>query len=182
MDRTSHSEKVAFGGGCFWCTEAVFLELKGVSAVTPGYAGGNAQHPTYEQVSTGTTGHAEVILVEYDPAQISFDALLDIFFMSHDPTTRNRQGNDIGTQYRSVIFYTTEIQRAAAAHRIHELEKMHRYPLPIITEVISLAAFYPAEEYHKKYYERHPDQSYSSLIIRPKVEHVRREHPELLQK
>ncbi len=176
------TEQVAFGGGCFWCTEAVFLELKGVTAVTPGYAGGDLPDPTYEQVSTGTTGHAEVILVEYDPNQITFDQLLDVFFMSHDPTTRDRQGNDIGTQYRSILFYATETQHAAAVHRIAALEEKHQFPGPIVTEVAPLAAFYPAEEYHKRYYERHPDQSYAAAIIQPKVEHVREAHPELLKK
>ncbi|MBU6141725.1 peptide-methionine (S)-S-oxide reductase MsrA [Patescibacteria group bacterium] len=178
----ARTEQVGFGGGCFWCTEAVFLELKGVTAVTPGYAGGDLPDPTYEQVSTGTTGHAEVILVEYDPGLISFGQLLDVFFMSHDPTTRNRQGNDIGTQYRSVVFYATEAQHAAVVQRIMMLEKESRYPGPIVTETAPLTAFYPAEEYHKRYYERHADRSYSALVIRPKVEHLREAHPELLRK
>lgn len=174
-------EQVAFGGGCFWCTEAVFLQLKGVTAVTSGYAGGTLPNPTYEQVSSGKTGHAEVILVEYDSSLISFEKLLEVFFASHDPTTLNRQGNDTGTQYRSVILYRTEEQRGAALAAIQKLTDAKKYERAIVTEVKLLEVFYPAEEYHKDYYARHPNEGYSQIIIAPKVEKIRREHAELLK-
>ena len=176
------SEKVAFGGGCFWCTEAVFLELKGVIEITPGYAGGKDPHPTYESVSSGATGHAEVIQIVYDPAIISFSTLLGVFFVSHDPTTLNRQGNDVGTQYRSILLYTTEDQKNEAEGRIKELTESKRFAKPIVTELAPLSNFYPAEEYHKAYYQKHPDEGYSEYVIAPKVEKIRREHPELLRK
>lgn len=174
-------EHIAFGGGCFWCTEAVFLQLKGVVAVTSGYAGGTMPNPTYEQVSSGKTGHAEVILVEYDPSAISLEKLLEVFFASHDPTTLNRQGNDVGTQYRSIILYKTEAQRALALAHIQKLTDAKKYDRAIVTEVKPLEVFYPAEEYHKDYYLRHPDEGYSQAIIAPKVEKIRREHSELLK-
>jgi peptide-methionine (S)-S-oxide reductase len=174
-------EKVAFGGGCFWCTEAVFLEIKGVCAVTPGYAGGHKENPTYEQVSTGTTGHAEVILIEYDPGVVPFSKLLEVFFASHDPTTLNRQGADVGTQYRSIILYETETQKEEAEQAIKELERKKAYQKPIVTEVVPLKKFYPAEEYHKKYYERHPNEGYSQAVIAPKVGKVREKFKELLK-
>ena len=131
-------EKVAFGGGCFWCTEAVFLILKGVTAVTPGYAGGKTENPTYEQVSSGTTGHAEVILVEYDPEIISFEKLVEVFFDSHNPTELNRQGNDVGTQYRSILLYTSEEQKNIAGSYIKNLADSEKYQKPIVTEVVEL--------------------------------------------
>lgn len=158
-------KKVAFGGGCFWCTEAVFLELKGVLGVTPGYAGGMLDNPTYEKVSTGTTGHAEVILIEYDRGTILFTKLLEVFFELHDPTTLNRQGADVGTQYRSIILYETEDQKKEASEAIEELNKVKR----VVTEVVLLTKFYPAEEYHKNYYARHPDEGYGKIVIQPKL-------------
>ena len=179
-------EKISFGGGCFWCTEAVFLEIKGVKAVTPGYAGGNPRadgaDPTYEEVSTGTTGHAEVIQIEYDPLVVPFSRLLEVFFASHDPTTLNRQGNDVGTQYRSVILYSTEAQKEEAERAIRELTEKKAYQKPIVTEIAALTKFYPAEEHHKKYYATHPNESYSQFIIAPKVEKVRKKFKELLRK
>lgn len=174
-------EKIAFGGGCFWCTEAVFLEIRGVEAVTPGYAGGHTENPTYEEVSTGTTGHAEVILIEYNPEVVPFSKLLDVFFASHDPTTLNRQGADVGTQYRSIILCETEAQREEAERAIKELTEKKAYQKPIVTEVVPLKKFYPAEEYHKKYYERHPNEGYSQVVIAPKVEKVKEKFKELLR-
>lgn len=175
------SETVAFGGGCFWCTEAVFLELKGVISVTPGYAGGKTQNPNYAQVSTGNTGHAEVIRIEYDPKAISFEKLLEVFFASHDPTALNRQGSDTGTQYRSVIFYTAERQKQQAEEFIQQLTTRGKYAKPIVTEIAPLDKFYPAEEYHKRYYENHPDAGYSAYIIAPKVEKIRKEFKDQLK-
>ncbi len=172
---------VAFGGGCFWCTEAVFLEIKGVLAVTPGYAGGETPNPTYESVSSGSTGHAEVIKIEYDPRVLSFKKLLDIFFASHDPTTLNRQGNDAGTQYRSIILYETESQRIEAEDYAAKLEKSKKYEGTVVTEFKPLKKFYPAEEYHQKYYNRHPDEAYSQFVITPKVEKIRKEYGEILK-
>ena len=171
--------KVAFGGGCFWCTEAVFLILKGVVAVTPGYAGGQTNNPTYEEVSTGETGHAEVVLVEYDEKLISFEKVLEVFIASHDPTTLNRQGNDYGAQYRSILLYSLDDQRQAAENYIKKLVAEKRYDKPIVTEIRPLEKFYPAEAYHEKYYATHPDAGYSKTIIAPKVAKVRQSFPDL---
>lgn len=166
-------EKVAFGGGCFWCTEAVFKMLKGVSVVLPGYAGGSEADATYEKVSSGKTAHAEVTYVEYDPGQVSFTDLLTVFFASHDPTTVNRQGNDVGPQYRSVVFYSTNEQK-------EEVEKLVK-ELDAVTEVVPLDQFYEAEEYHKDYFATHPDQAYCQVIINPKLEKVQKEFSQLLK-
>ncbi|MBI3627169.1 MAG: peptide-methionine (S)-S-oxide reductase MsrA [Candidatus Sungbacteria bacterium] len=178
-------QRVAFGGGCFWCTEAVFLELKGVANVTPGYAGGalsaDGKNPTYGQVSSGKTGHAEVILIEYDPSIISFQTLLDVFFISHDPTTLNRQGNDVGTQYRSVILFSTDDQKKEAEASIADLAGEKKYSRAIVTEVVPLGAFYPAEEYHREYYQRHPTEGYSQYVIEPKMQKLKKERPDLLK-
>ena len=174
-------ESVAFGGGCFWCIEAVFLLLKGVVAITPGYAGGKTMNPTYEEVSTGNTGHAEVILVEYDNKVISFEKLLEVFFDSHDPTSINRQGNDVGTQYRSILLYSSEKQRDEAKGYISKLTDSKKYSKPIVTELAPLNKFYPAEEYHKKYYETHPNETYSELVIKPKVEKITEKYSGLLK-
>ena len=172
---------VAFGGGCFWCTEAVFLELKGVTEVTPGYAGGGTLTPTYGAVSSGKTGHAEVIQIEYDPSVIPFQKLLEVFFSSHDPTALNRQGNDVGTQYRSILLYTTPEQKSETEEYIKRIAESKKNTNPVVTEVIPLTVFYPAEEYHKNYFAKHPDESYSEAIIAPKIEKVRREYSELLK-
>ena len=175
-------ESAAFGGGCFWCTEAVFSMLNGVMRVTPGYAGGSTENPTYEKVSSGVTGHAEVLLVEYDPLAISFEKLLDVFFDSHDPTSINRQGNDVGTQYRSALLYTSEDQRIAAENHIKKLTDSKKYSQPIVTELAELKAFYPAEEYHKDYYAEHPNEGYSKAVTRPKVEKIKEKYASILKK
>jgi peptide-methionine (S)-S-oxide reductase len=181
MEIKIETEKVAFGGGCFWCTEAVFLQLKGVVEVIPGYAGGKTENPTYHQIATGKTGHAEVVLVEYDPQLISFEKLLAVFFETHDPTTLNRQGNDVGTQYRSVILYTNQSQFEKIKKYIKKLTESKKYPNPIVTEVQALEKFYPAEEYHRKYFACHTNEIYSQLVIKPKVEKVRTRFKELLR-
>lgn len=158
-----------FGGGCFWCTEAVFLKLRGVTSVLPGYSGGQIQNPTYEQVSSGTSGHAEVIKFEFDSEQISYRDLLEVFFATHDPTTLNRQGNDIGPQYRSVIFYANESQKEQAESIIKELTDEGVYQNPIVTTLEPLGEFYEAEDYHKNYFERNQGAPYCQVIIAPKL-------------
>ena len=157
------------GGGCFWCTEAVFTELKGVVSVVPGYAGGSVAHPSYEQVCTGNTGHAEAIQVTFDPAVVSLHDLLTVFFTTHDPTTLNRQGNDVGTQYRSVVFYRNAEQKATTEQVIKELQAEHLYRKPFVTQVVPFSEFYPAEEYHHNYFARNPERAYCQLVIAPKV-------------
>jgi peptide-methionine (S)-S-oxide reductase len=175
---TSHAY---FGGGCFWCTEAAFKLAKGVVAVDSGYAGGTVPHPTYEQISGGQTGHAEVVRVEYDPAIISYENLLKLFFASHDPTTLNRQGYDVGTEYRSIILYTAEQEKSLAEQKIAELNASSADGDPIVTEVKALGVFYPAEEYHKDYYARNPQAAYCQLVINPKLEKVQKEASDLLK-
>jgi peptide-methionine (S)-S-oxide reductase len=176
------NEIAVFGGGCFWCTEAVFKMLKGIHSVMPGYAGGTKENPTYEEVSSGETGHAEVIQIEFDPALITYRDLLTVFFGSHDPTTKNRQGHDVGTQYRSVIFYTNQNQKVDAEKFIQELNSSHAEGEPIVTEVAQLDRFYAAESYHKDYYERNKDNHYCEIIINPKLEKVQRDFADLLAK
>ena len=175
------NETAVFGGGCFWCTEAVFKMLRGVTAVLPGYAGGKLSNPTYEQVSSGRSGHAEVIKLEYDPNLIAFRDLLTVFFASHDPTTLNQQGNDVGTQYRSVIFYTSEAQKQEAESFIGELNASSTLGKPIVTELAPFDTFYDAEDYHKDYYATHPQNPYCELIINPKLEKVQKQFAELLK-
>lgn len=172
---------VVFGGGCFWCTEAVFKIFRGILSVEPGYAGGKIQNPTYEQVCSGDTGHAEVVRIEYNQAIISFDTLLTIFFAAHDATTLNRQGNDIGTQYRSVIFYITEEQKKEAENFIAELNDSSKEGMSIVTEVAPLKDFYPAEDYHKNYYGRNSGNPYCQVIIAPKLQRVQEKFAELLK-
>lgn len=172
---------VVFGGGCFWCTEAVFKMFKGVISVEPGYAGGVKEKATYRDVSGGNTGHAEVIKIDFDPSKISYRDLLTVFFGSHDPTTPNRQGADVGTQYRSVIFYTTIEQREQAEKFITELNKSNAMGESIVTEVAPLEAFYPAEQYHKDYYAKNLEQVYCQLVINPKLEKVQEKFAELLK-
>jgi len=174
-------EKAIFGGGCFWCTEAVFKMLRGVSSVLPGYAGGTTPNPTYEEVSSGTTGHAECTEVTFDPKEISYEDLMSVFFGSHDPTSLNRQGNDVGTQYRSAIFYTTPEQKTKAEKYIKEINNSTENGKPIVTEVVPLDKFYVAENYHKDYYESHKDQAYCQLVINPKLEKVQEKFAELLK-
>jgi peptide-methionine (S)-S-oxide reductase len=164
------TDTATFATGCFWCTEAIFQELKGVLKATSGYSGGTVPNPTYEQVCTGETGHAESLQIIYDPGQISFDELLEVFWESHDPTSLNRQGNDEGTQYRSAIFYHNEEQRKKAEHYKQELNKSGAYNKPIVTEIVPFTKFYPAEDYHQHYYALHGSQPYCTFVIRPKVE------------
>ena len=174
-------QSLVLGGGCFWCTEAVFERLKGVVAVMPGYAGGKIEHPTYEQVCSGRTGHAEVVQVEYDPKVVSFEDLLTVFFATHDPTTLNRQGHDTGTQYRSVILYADEAQQQAAEAFIKELTKSRQFPQSIVTEVSPLGTFYEAEGYHREYYRRNEGQPYCQFVISPKVGKLQQKFRELLK-
>lgn len=176
-----NTQIAVFGGGCFWCTEAVFKMLKGVVSVSPGYAGGEKVNPTYEEVSAGDTGHAEVIRIEYNPEEIAYESLLTVFFGSHDPTTRNRQGNDVGTQYRSVIFYTTEDQQVEALRFIKNINESNSKGDPIVTEVVPLTSFYNAEDYHKDYYAKNANNSYCELVINPKLEKVQKQFADLLK-
>jgi peptide-methionine (S)-S-oxide reductase len=167
-DSTNQLEVATLGGGCFWCMEAVFQMLPGVKAVTSGYAGGTKENPTYKEVCTGNTGHAEVIQVKYDPKLISYEKLLDTFWEAHDPTTLNAQGPDHGTQYRSIILYSTEAQKAEAEKSKAAAQKHFRQP--IVTEIVPLAQFYPSEDYHHDYYRQNPNQPYCRAVIRPKVD------------
>lgn len=166
-------EKAVFGGGCFWCTEAAFKLIPGVVRVMPGYAGGDTKDPTYEEVMTGETGHAEVVEVSFDPKVVTFRKLLDVFFTVHNPTTLNKQGNDIGTQYRSIILYANDKQKKEAEDFILKMEVQGSYPDPIVTEIKRLEKFYPAEEYHHDYFEKHPQRGYCQLVIAPKLEKLR---------
>ena len=159
-----------FGNGCFWCTEAIFQQLKGVESVYPGYTGGSVKNPSYREVCNGTTGHAEAIQIKYDPSVINYRELLDIFFYTHDPTTLNRQGNDVGTQYRSAIFYHDEEQKAAADEIISQLTSEKVYDDPIVTEVTPMDVFYMAEDYHKNYYLNNKNQGYCRAVINPKLD------------
>lgn len=170
-----------FGGGCFWCTEAVFEELRGVYSVTSGYAGGSTPNPTYESVSGGATGHAEVIKIEYNPSEIQFRDLLTVFFASHDPSTLNRQGSDVGTQYRSVILYTDEYQKQEAERFIEELNASNSEGKKIVTEVAPLDEFYEAEAYHQDYYKNNSDKPYCEIVINPKLEKVQEKFADLLK-
>jgi len=173
-------EETVFGGGCFWCTEAVFKMLRGVVSVFPGYAGGTKKNPTYDEVSDGATGHAEVIRIEYDPGKISFRDLLTVFFATHDPSTPNRQGNDVGTQYRSIILYTSVAQKEEALRFIEEVNASSKEGNRAVTEVKPLEVFYKAESYHKDYFERNPENRYCQLVINPKLEKVQKKFAELL--
>jgi peptide-methionine (S)-S-oxide reductase len=163
------TETATLANGCFWCSEEVFTRLKGVKSVTPGYSGGLVEDPSYDAVCTGRTGHAEAAQIEFDPDILSIEKLLDVFWHTHDPTTLNRQGNDIGTQYRSAIFYHNETQREVAEMSKKELEKEGIYKDPIVTEITPFKKFYEAEDYHKKYYEQHQDAPYCRFVIEPKI-------------
>jgi peptide-methionine (S)-S-oxide reductase len=176
-DTTINTEVTTLGGGCFWCLEPIFDDLVGVEQVVVGYAGGEGP-TTYEKVCTGTTGHAEVIQVTFDPQIISFEELLKVFFTFHDPTTLNRQGADVGTQYRSVVFYHDDAQKEAAKRAIQEIEAAKLWSNPIVTEVSPLEKFYLGEEYHQKYYRRNPNQGYCQVVIAPKVVKFRKEYVE----
>ncbi len=169
-------ETATLAGGCFWCLEAALERLQGVVRVIPGYTGGQAANPSYRDVCTGTTGHAEAIQITFDPAVISFRELLEVFFSIHDPTTLNYQGNDVGTQYRSAIFYHTPEQKAEAERIIGELTASGVWPQPIVTEIKPLAEFYPAEEYHHQYYRQNPEQGYCQVVIAPKLDKFRQKY------
>lgn len=174
-------ETATFAGGCFWCTEAIFRRLKGVISVTPGYTGGATDHPTYDQVATGKTGHAEAVQIVFDPAVISFGTLLDVFFRLHDPTSLNRQGPDTGTQYRSAVFYHDESQKRQVEDKIRSLETDGTYG-KIVTDVAAFSAFYPAEEYHKRYYEKNSYAPYCQVVIDPKITKLMNSYPHLVTK
>ena len=176
------TDTTTFGTGCFWCTEAVFQELKGVIKVTSGYSGGQVPHPTYEEVCSGTTGHAECLQIVYDPAVISFDELLEVFWESHDPTTLNRQGNDVGTQYRSAIFYHNEEQKTKAEKYKAELDKSGAYTSPIVTTLEPFVKFYPAENYHQNYYSLNGSQPYCKYVIQPELEKFKQVFKDKLKK
>jgi peptide-methionine (S)-S-oxide reductase len=169
-------EKVVLAGGCFWCTEAVFSELRGVRSALPGYAGGSVPSPTYEQVCTGRTGHAEAVEVTFMPADLPLHDLLVVFFTTHDPTTRDRQGPDVGSQYRSAVFYRDAAQKAAAEDVVREVTSEKLYARPVVTEIVPLTTFYPAEEYHRAYFQRHPDRAYCQAVIAPKLAKFRKAH------
>jgi peptide-methionine (S)-S-oxide reductase len=167
------TELATFGAGCFWCVEAVFQQLDGVVSVESGYSGGSVTDPTYEQVSTGATGHAEVCQIRYDPSKISYWELLEVFWKIHDPTTLNRQAGDVGTQYRSVVFYHDDEQRTLAEKSKRELDASGAWANPIVTEIVPFTAFYKAEDYHQNYYRNHPQQAYCTAVVRPKLEKFR---------
>jgi peptide-methionine (S)-S-oxide reductase len=173
---TNRTELATLGGGCFWCLEAVFQELKGVERVVSGYAGGTVPGPSYEEVCTGRTGHAEVVQVTFDPGELTYRELLEVFFSIHDPTTLDRQGADVGTQYRSVIFHHGPEQERTAREVIADLERQGIWDAPIVTEVEPVPPFYPAEEYHQEYFRRNPGQGYCSIVIAPKVAKFRQQH------
>jgi peptide-methionine (S)-S-oxide reductase len=175
-------ETTTLAGGCFWCLEAVYDELKGVQSVESGYAGGDKPNPTYEQVCSGTTGHAEVVQMTFDPGVVSFRELLEVFFTIHDPTTLNRQGGDVGTQYRSAIFYHSEEQRVEAEKLIAQLSNEDIWEAPIVTQVEPLVKFYPAEAYHQEYFARNPAQGYCQVVVAPKVAKFRKKFFERLKK
>jgi peptide-methionine (S)-S-oxide reductase len=170
MATNEGSRTATFGAGCFWCVEAVFQRLEGVEKVVSGYSGGTAERPTYAQVCSGTTGHAEACQITFDPAKIAYEQLLEVFWKTHDPTTRNRQGNDVGSQYRSVIFYHEDEQRRVAEEYKSKLEAARIWERPIVTEIVPFQKFWPAEDYHQDYYNQNPTQTYCSLVIAPKLD------------
>ena len=173
-------ETATFGAGCFWCVEAVYQNLKGVQKVVSGYAGGKTPNPTYKQICTGQTGHAEVTQITYDPNQISYQDLLDVFWNTHDPTTLNRQGADTGTQYRSVIFYNDDHQKEIAEQTMAETDASGLWSNPIVTEISPIPTFYPAEDYHQNYYQSNPSQPYCAVIISPKIRKLKKEFKHML--
>ena len=174
---TKDSAHAVFGGGCFWCMEAVYLKLPGVKSVVSGYAGGTVPDPSYEEVCTGRTGHAEVIMVEYDPSQIDYETILEYFWKSHDPTTLNRQGPDAGTQYRSIILYTSDEQRDKAEASKGDAQASGRFRNDIVTQIVPLEDFFPAEDYHQDYFAKHPEVAYCRLVIEPKMKKLSTELP-----
>ncbi|WP_188814118.1 peptide-methionine (S)-S-oxide reductase MsrA [Hymenobacter cavernae] len=166
-------ELATFGAGCFWCTEAVFQDLEGVEKVESGYAGGRISNPTYKEVCSGLTGHAEVVNITYNPSKVSFEELLEVFWKTHDPTTLNRQGNDVGTQYRSVIYYHNDEQKRLAEEYKKKLNDAHAFPNPVVTEITAAPTFYKAENYHQDYYNLNGTQPYCQFVVKPKVDKVR---------
>ena len=181
LSKSENMEIATFGGGCFWCTEAIFKELKGVVSVTSGYSGGEVVNPSYKEVCTGKTGHAEAVQIEFDPSVVPFSKLLEVFFATHDPTTLNRQGNDVGTQYRSVIFYHNQKQKETAEAVIDRLNKEDVYGKPIVTTVEPWKNFFKAEDYHQDYFENNPNQGYCQYVIAPKVEKFQKIFKDLLK-
>jgi peptide-methionine (S)-S-oxide reductase len=177
----SDTQTIVLGGGCFWCTEAVYVKVRGVTDVESGYSNGQAERPSYEQVCTGTTGHNEVVKLTYDPAQISLRQILEIFFVVHDPTTLNAQGNDRGTQYRSGIYYTTPAQKEEADAMIRQMGQEQIFGRPIVTEVLPLSNYWPAEEYHQDFFEKNPNQGYCVAVAGPKVAKFRKTFKELVK-
>lgn len=171
-------EVATLAAGCFWCTEALFQQLKGVCKVVPGYAGGDKENPSYEQVSTGKTGHAEAIQITFDPAIISYKDILDVFWASHDPTTKDQQGNDMGPQYRSMIFYHDEKQKTAAEQSREQRETSGKFPNPIVTEIIPFENFFPAEDYHQDFYTKNPSHPYCQAVIDPKIQKLLKTFPD----
>jgi peptide-methionine (S)-S-oxide reductase len=182
MPMETQRETATLGGGCFWCLEAVFDDLRGVESVVSGYAGGNVSNPSYEAVCAGTTGHAEVVQVTFDPAEVSFRELLDVFFTIHDPTTLNRQGHDVGTQYRSAVFYHDDEQKQVAEQAIRDLEAEAVWENPIVTQLEPLTKFFPAEDYHQEYFARNPRAGYCQVVIAPKVSKFRKQYLSRLKK
>jgi peptide-methionine (S)-S-oxide reductase len=175
MRHTDSRETATLAGGCFWCMEAAFQQIEGVQNVVSGYTGGTTVNPTYEQVCSDRTGHAEAIQVTFDPSRMSYRDILEIFFSVHNPTTLNRQGEDMGSQYRSAIFYNNDEQKAVAAQLIRELDQARVWKNPVVTQVLPLDKFYPAEDYHRDYFARHPEQAYCQIVISPKVAKLRRQ-------
>ncbi|AWH87000.1 peptide-methionine (S)-S-oxide reductase [Flavobacterium album] len=175
------TETAIFAGGCFWCTEAFFTELKGVEKVVSGYIGGTKANPTYKEVCTGTTGHAEAIKITYNPSEVAYEDLLEVFFATHDPTTLNRQGADVGTQYRSEIFYTTDTQKASAENFIKLLTDQHIYDKNIVTKITKAPTFYPAEDYHQDYYAQNSSQPYCQAVITPKLDKLKKNYKSKLK-
>jgi len=175
MNHTDSREVATLAGGCFWCMEAVFEQIDGVDSVVPGYVGGTTSNPTYEQVCSDKTGHAEAVQVTLDPSIISYREILEIFFSTHDPTTPNRQGADVGTQYRSAVFYHNKVQKVIAEQLIRELAEGHTWKNPVVTQIVPLAKFYLAEDYHRNYFARHPEQQYCQVVISPKIAKLRRQ-------
>jgi peptide-methionine (S)-S-oxide reductase len=178
---STNREVTTLAGGCFWCLEAVFEQIRGVESIVSGYAGGHVPNPTYQQVCTGTTGHTEVVQLTFDPVAVSYQSLLDLFFVIHDPTTQDRQGPDVGPQYRSAIFWHTDEQREAAEQALADLERAGGWPNPVVTELVPLVQFYAAEQYHQEYYRKNPGQGYCQVIIAPKVAKLRKEHIAVLK-
>lgn len=181
MDNNRQDAIAIFAGGCFWCTEPVFSQLKGVSRVVSGYIGGHTQNPTYKAICNGDTGHAEGIEIHFNAAEISYGQLVEVFLVAHDPTTLNRQGNDIGTQYRSAIFYLDEAQRESAKQIIAEFDERHIYNSPIVTEVVPATTFYPAEDYHQYYFAKNPSQPYCLAVAAPKAAKIRQKYTQLIK-